>query len=73
MIINPKDVRVDTYLNSGPLIKMAITHTPTGIRVSGEGSSSEFLKRKLMAQLGSHVFEHTRPAVGEYYVDGTLD
>jgi len=51
MILNKKDIRVDTYTNSSPTIVMYITHIPTGESVKGEGKFKRKLQEKLKDEL----------------------
>jgi protein subunit release factor A len=58
--MNEKDLRIDTFTNSSPLVRMRITHVPTGISVLGEGDSKSGLRRKLMKELTEKVATHER-------------
>jgi protein subunit release factor A len=58
--MNEKDLRIDTFTSSSPLVRMRITHVPTGLSVLGEGDSKSGLRRKLMKELAEKVAEHER-------------
>lgn len=50
------DIRIDTYTNSSPDIKMRLVHLPTGKTVNGETNRSSLkLKDKLMEELKQKV------------------
>jgi hypothetical protein len=50
-----KDVTIDTYTNSSPLVRMRLTHKSTGKSVNGEDASMLKLKKRLIKELESKI------------------
>lgn len=50
-----KDVRIDTFTNSGPNVSMTMLHIPTGQSVSGEGRQRYKLRVKLFKMLEDKI------------------
>lgn len=55
--MNYEDIRVEIYENGSPEITMTIVHMPTGIAVSGKGSSRFRLKNDLLNKLRKLIEE----------------
>lgn len=53
-------LKIDIITNSSPNIKMTITHIPSGLFVSGEGTKIFLLKDQLLEELGDRLKETRR-------------
>lgn len=50
-----RDVKINSYRNSSERILMEITHIPTGLIASGDGSSEFMLRARLISKLEERV------------------
>ena len=50
-----EEVRIDTYTDSSPNVRMKLTHLPTGKTVEGSGKGQIKLRQTLMAELEALV------------------
>lgn len=50
-----EDIRIDTYTDSSPIVRMTLTHLPTSTFVNGYGKSHFRLKQSLMQLLQEKI------------------
>jgi len=54
-VLDMRDVVVETRTNSSSLVKMKLTHTPTGATVNGSSVGQYKLKERLIKELEDKV------------------
>jgi hypothetical protein len=58
-MISKSDIRIDVYTNSGSIIKMTMTHIPTGYNVYGEGISRFKLEALLYKKIKELIYDQS--------------
>ena len=53
--VDIRELRIDTYLNSGHTVQMKVTHEPTGVSVNGSGVFRLKLKERLISEIVKKV------------------
>jgi hypothetical protein len=53
--LDPQDLVIDTFTNSGPNCWVRVRHKPTGIFVEAGGTSASNLRQQLLADLSVMV------------------